>query len=128
MGFLRAQQRSITGLFPHQANKTHLMPNSRAGPEKISDVYAITTVTLTYDEEVTGGDDTGWQVFHDGVATAITTVLNGITDDIIIITHALAVVGQDVIVRYTPKAGAPQWRGVTSGILLKRQTFRGVVA
>ncbi len=127
MSFLRARQRAITGVFPHQANPTHIMPNHRAGPQLLTDVYTVTTITLTFDEEVTGGDSTGWEVTANGVPLAITSVLNGITDDIIIVTHALAVIADVMVVRYTPKLGGAQWKGATSGIFLDAQFRTGVI-
>ena len=44
MSFIRARQHAITALFPHQANRTHLIPNR--GPFLIKSVSAVTTTVV----------------------------------------------------------------------------------
>lgn len=117
MSLIRAQQRTITGLFPHNANRRFLIRNTRAGPEIRGTVWATTTATIIFDEPVGGGNETGFQLTIDGAPTAIVSVANGLATEIVV-TYAIQLVGARGVITYIPK-GTADWVGLNSGVLVK---------
>ena len=125
MSFLRHRQRVITALFPHQANKTHLIPKRSRSPKLLAVDFKTTSTTLTFDRDVTGGTAVGWAMEVDGAPVAVTTVLNGGTDDIIIVSYAIQTVTDPARVTYDGTGTA--WL-TSKGAPLKTIDESGVIA
>ena len=99
MSFLRANQRTMTALFPHPGNPTHLIPKRFPGPVITEVAFKVTQTTVIYDRVISGGDASGWTVTINGVPEAVISVLNGAPTDIVV-TYALQVIGDDIRVTY----------------------------
>lgn len=96
----------MTGLFPHQGNRTHIVPSRRVGPV-VSRVDAkVTQILLDFDRVVQSGDDLGFTIEINGTPVAIIAAINANPDEILI-TFAAQLVGDLCVVRYKRTA----WRG-----------------
>ena len=106
MSFLRARQRVMTALFPHQGNPTHLIPNR--GPQGTKSVSAVTTltvmtVTFTGDVITTLGNTDGLTVTVNAIGGTVTDVQQPGANNTLAITFTPAAVAtQAVVVTYTP--------------------------
>ena len=107
MSFLRARQREITALFPHQANRTHLIPSR--GPLLVKSVSAITTATVMTVKFTAGvitkpGNTDGLTVTVNAIGGTVTDVqpVAGAPDQLAITFTPAALSTQAVVVLYTP--------------------------
>lgn len=123
MSLLRAQQRTLTALFPHPGNRTHLIRNNRAGPHILGISFKTTATLIGFDEDIAGGDATGFKLFSLGVEIAIIAAVNGAPNEISV-THAPVVLDDKATISYQPGA----WVGSSSGVEVKGFIADGTVA
>ena len=123
MSFIRAQQRTMTALFPHQANKRYLVPKRTLGPKLILVSFKTTSVTLEFDRDVTGGDELAWAMEINGVSEAVISVVQGGFDTDIVVNYALQSVSDEARVTY---GGGGLWAD-SKGATLKRIDVSGVI-
>ena len=124
MSFIRAQQRTLTALFPHQANKKYLVPKRTIGPKILIIDFKTVSTTFTFDRDVVGGDATGWALEINAAPVAIISVINGATDDQIVVSYALQVVTDAIRITYDGTGTA--WAD-SKGATLKRIDVSGVI-
>lgn len=123
MSFIRAQQRTLTALFPHQANKKYLVPKRTLGPKVSLIAFKTASTTIEFDRDTTGGDEVGWAVEIDGVSEAVTSVIQGVGDTEIVVSYALQSVAAAIRVTY---GGGGGWID-NNGAALKRLDLSGVI-
>lgn len=106
MSFLRARQHAITALFPHQANRTHIIPNRGVQATKsVSAVTSLTVMTVTFTGKLTTklGNTDGFTVTVNAIGGTVTDVQQPGADNTLAITFTPAAVAtQAVVVTYTP--------------------------
>lgn len=122
---VRARQRALTALLPHQANDGILVP-SRFGDIFIPPtlvVFTATTITLHFPQVISAGTATGFTVTHSGLATTVVASQVGTND--ITLTHAAQTSGEPVIVVYDQQVGA--WVSTVPRIKVADFTVQGVV-
>lgn len=122
---VRARQRALTALLPHQHNKRVAVPK-RFGdifiiPTQV--IYTATTITLNFPQVVSGGSELGFTVEHSGVPTVVVASQAGTND--IILTHAAQTPGEIVSVVYALLAGA--WVSTAPRIKVGNFSLLGVV-
>ena len=123
MSFLRANQRTMTALFPHQANRTHLIPKRVLGPVILTIDFKVVSSTFTFDRDTTGGDATGWGLEVNGAPVAIISVIQGVGDTEIVVNYALQVVADAIRITYD---GTGVWAD-NNGVKLKPIDRSGVI-
>ena len=103
--FLRARQRSLTALFPHQHNPTHLIPKRKQGPIIQAKIFKTISLTLTFDVDVTTGDAVGFTLFNNttGLVVAIVSAINGNTNEIVV-NFGAQTLGDNLTLTYEPGA------------------------
>ena len=120
MSFLRARQRTMTALFPHQANATHLIPKRKQGPIIQSGIIKTVSTTILFDVDIAGGDAAGWTMVNKttGLPIVVTSAVNGNADEIVL-NYALQTVDDIVGITYKP-SGWTSARGEVNGFNLER--------
>ena len=103
MSFIRARQRVITALFPHQGNRTHIVPSRGPGPFVRRSIAKVSSMTLDFDRNVQGGDLLGFSLEINGTPEAVIAATNGLSNEIVV-TFALQLVDDLVKVSYTRTA------------------------
>lgn len=114
MSFLRARQRTQTALFPHQANRTHLIPKRPPGPQVLSTIFKTVQADVSFDVPISGGDIAKFTLTANGVDVALIAAVNGGLNDILV-SHALLVVGDFCILTYEPGTWSNPVRGAVRG-------------
>lgn len=108
MSFLRARQRTLTALFPHQANRKYLVPKRFPAPLATTSVSAVTTatvMTVTFDGDVSTklGNIDGFTNTVNAIAGTITNVQQPGAKNTLVITFTPAALStQSVVMTYTP--------------------------
>ena len=122
---VRARQRALTALLPHQGNKAIAVPKRFGAipiiPTEI--IYTTTTITLHFPQVISGGDAVGFTVEHSGLATVVVASQVGAND--ITLTHAAQTPGEPITVAYDTAAGA--WVSAAPGISVASYNLVGVV-
>ena len=120
MSVLRARQRTMTALFPHQANPTHLIPKRKQGPIIQAGIAKTVSATLTYDVDIAGGDAVGWSLFNrtTGLPIAVVSAVNGNANEIIL-NYAAQTLDDIITITYQPGAWTSA-RGEVNGFSFQR--------
>lgn len=106
MSFLRARQRVITALFPHQANRRFMIPKRFPAPLGTKSVSAVTTatamtVTFTGDVATKLGNTDGFTVTVNAIGGTVTDVQQpGAANTLVITFTPAAISTQAVVVTY----------------------------
>lgn len=79
MSFLRARQRTLTALFPHQANPTTYIPNRgprNAAPAAVGQIAGATTYVIPFTAAIStkAGNTDGFTVTVNAIAGTVTDV------------------------------------------------------
>lgn len=99
MSLLRANQRTLTALFPHPSNTKYLIPKRVPGPVIVGIAFKTLSTTIEFDRDVSGGDEVGWAVTLNGTPEAIVSVINGAPTDIVV-NYAGGIVADEIRVTY----------------------------
>ena len=107
MSFLRARQHALTALFPHQANRSHIIPNRGVlGTKSVSAITTTVVMTVKFTAAVITkpGNTDGLTVTVNAIGGTVTDVqpVLGVPEELAITFTPAGLSTQAVVVTYTP--------------------------
>jgi len=95
----------------------------KRGAVPVSTVFTATTATITFSEDVTGGDLIGFTATVNALPNAVVSAANGLPNTIVVTWTTPGVATNAVIIDYAPGA----WVTVVGGDLLGAFQVNGVI-
>jgi len=89
----------------------------------VSTVFTTTTATITFSEDITGGDLIGFTATVNALANVVVSAANGLPNTIVVTWTTPGVATNAVIIDYVPGA----WVTVVGGDLLGAFSVNGVI-